>query len=114
MNKDELLSLSYKILDIEQKCLTSLNLILLNEIENLEIEQSIKFSIEVEANDKENKYLSNESKRKLELDIRLNKDTEYQRKLKIIKDFKNELEKNKLIASNYKRIINIEMAFKGE
>jgi hypothetical protein len=108
MNKDELISLSHKVLDIENECLKTLNLISLYEIENLEVEQKEKESINSDT------IYSNETKRRIELNNRLKANSEYQRKQKTISDFKFNIDKNKNIVSNYKRIINIEIAFKGE
>ena len=75
MNKDELIVISHKIADIEQKCLTNLNLISLYELENLEVEQKEKEKINADT------IYSNEAKRKIELDKRLKSDVGYQRKI---------------------------------
>lgn len=107
MNKDELLSLSHKVLEIENDSLKTLNIISLYEIETLEIEQKEKESISSDTN------YSNDTKRKIELNNRLKNNIEYNRKIKTISDMKFNIEKNKNAVSNYKRIINIEIAFKG-
>jgi hypothetical protein len=107
MNKDELIILSHKILEVEQDCLKTINLISLYEIETLEIEQKEKESIMSDTT------YSNDTKRKIELNNRLKSNIEYNRKIKTISDMKFNIEKNKNIVSNYKRIINIEVAFKN-
>lgn len=108
MNKDELIQLSHKVLDIENECLKTINLISLFEIECLEVEQKEKESINNDT------IYSNEAKRKIELNNRLKNNIEYNRKIKTISDMKFNIDKNKNIVSNYKRIINIEVAFKND
>lgn len=114
MNKEELLEYSNRIVNLEKEVLKDFFLIELNELEALQLENNIKSLIEVQAENKEDKSLSNETKRKIELNRRLKDNMDYSKRLDLIKSFKDNIDKNKIKISHLKRVIQIEIAFKNE
>jgi 3,4-dihydroxy-2-butanone 4-phosphate synthase len=114
MNKDELLTISNKIVELEKEVLLNEDLIFSAELEKKEIEIKEKQLIEEQSENKDNKHLSNDTKRKLHLENMLKQNTDYLKKQNYITITKNNIEKTKIKISHLKRVLNIEIAFKSE